>query len=262
MKKTITIWAIVAVILLASITPTIIKHFCLTPSNEVVASEPEPTEEELICTGEWFVTDKKPSQFTDETYPPRTEPVVQETESEEIIEETEAIEKVTEPVVVHTEPPTEATEPPTEPLIEPPTEPQPAYPEPKEIEWYNDFRTWTVEETITTTVGGFEFDKEFLAKLLHEEAGSMGWTGQVYVCSAILNFCDVECVSLWRAGHNSNMFSVASYVDYARPDQMQYDVIDYVINGGRVYGVTYFRTRHYHNFGTPTCRVENVYFSH
>lgn len=231
MKKTITIWAIVVVILLASITPTVIKHFCLTSSNEIVASEPEPTEEELICTGEWFVTDKKPSQFTDETYPPRTEPVV-----------------------IHTEPPTEATEP--------PTEPQPTYPELKGIAWYNDFRTWTTEETITTTAGGVEFDRELLAKLLHEEAGSMGWTGQVYVCSAILNFCDIECVSLWRAGHNSNMFSVASYVDYAKPDQMQYDVIDYVINGGRVYGVTYFRTRHYHNFGTPTCRVENVYFSH
>ena len=176
-----------------------------------------PTEEELICPSEWFVTDEKPSQFTDETHPPRTEP---------------------------------------------PTEPQPTYPELAGIEWYNDFRTWTTEETITTTAGGVEFDREFLAKLLHEEAGSMGWTGQVYVCSAILNFCDVECVSLWRAGHNPNMFSVASYVDYARPDQMQYDVIDYVINGGRVYGVTYFRTLHYHNFGTPTCRVENVYFSH
>ena len=183
-----------------------------------------PTEEELICPSEWFVTDEKPSQFTDETYPPRTEPPIE--------------------------------------ITEPPTEPQPIYPELKGVEWYNDFRTWTTEETVTTTAGGVEFDREFLAKLLHEEAGSMGWTGQVYVCSAILNFCDVECVSLWRAGHNSNMFSVASYVDYARPDQMQYDVIDYVINGGRIYGVTYFRTRHYHNFGTPTCRVENVYFSH
>ena len=211
---------------------TVILLFVAGCGSHLSAETAPSTEEDLICPSEWFVTDEKPSRFTDETCPPMTEP------------------------------PIEATEPLTEPPTEPPTEPAPTYPPLDGINWYSDFRTWVIEETITTTAGGLEFDKEFLAKLLHEEAGSIEWTGQVYVCSAILNFCDVECVSLWKAGHNPNMFSVASYVDYAKPDQMQYDVIDYVINGGRVYGVTYFRTRHYHNFGTPTCRIENVYFSH
>lgn len=53
------------------------------------------TTEVLIDSSEWFVTDEKPSQFTDETYPPRIEP------------------------------PTEETEPPTEPLTEAPTDPKP-----------------------------------------------------------------------------------------------------------------------------------------
>lgn len=105
-------------------------------------------------------------------------------------------------------------------------------------------------------------DSTFLAKLLYREAGSMGWEGQVYVCSAILNLCDYSGKTIWSAGHNANMFSVAPIVDSARPTQTQYDVIDYVINqGGRVPEVKYFRTSHYHSFGTPMCRIENVYFS-
>ena len=120
------------------------------------------------------------------------------------------------------------------------------------------------EEIVITSAAAREAlaDPTFLAKLLYREAGSMGWEGQVYVCSAILNLCDYSGKTIWSAGHNANMFSVASYVDSARPTQTQYDVIDYVINqGGRVPEVKYFRTSHYHNFGTPMCRIENVYFS-
>lgn len=120
------------------------------------------------------------------------------------------------------------------------------------------------EEIVITSAAAREAfaDPTFLAKLLYREAGSMGWEGQVYVCSAILNLCDYEGTTIWRAGHNVNKFSVAPIVDSARPTQTQYNVIDYVINqGGRVPEVKYFRTSHYHNFGTPICRIENVYFS-
>ena len=120
------------------------------------------------------------------------------------------------------------------------------------------------EEVIIASAAAREAlaDPTFLAKLLYCEAGSMGWQGQVYVCSAILNLCDYSGKTIWSAGHNANMFAVAPIVDSAHPTQTQYDVIDYVINqGGRVSEIKYFRTDYYHDFGTPVCRIENVYFS-
>lgn len=104
-------------------------------------------------------------------------------------------------------------------------------------------------------------DREFLAKLLYCEAGGEGWECQVYTCSAILNLSDYTGRSIWEMGHDYNTFSVAYIVDDAKPTQTQYDVIDYVLNGGRIAEICYFRTGHYHNFGTPVCQVGVHYFS-
>lgn len=104
-------------------------------------------------------------------------------------------------------------------------------------------------------------NKEFLAKLLYAEAGSMSWEGQVFVCSAILNLCDSREITIDEAGHTEGMFSVAPYVDSVTPMLMQYDVIDYVLSGGRISYIKYFQCGWYHNFGTPVCYIENVYFS-
>lgn len=106
-----------------------------------------------------------------------------------------------------------------------------------------------------------KYNIDFLAKLLYAEAGSMGWEGQIYVCSSILNLCEYSGVSVWTAGHNVNMFSVAPYVDSIYPSNTQYEIINHVLSGGRIYGIKYFRTNYYHSFGTPVCNVENVYFS-
>ena len=104
-------------------------------------------------------------------------------------------------------------------------------------------------------------EHDFLAKLLYAEAGSMCWEGQVYVCSAILNLCEDRELTIEEAGHNEDMFSVASYVDSVEPMQMQYDVINYVLSGGRISDIKYFQCGWYHDFGTPVCNIENVYFS-
>lgn len=104
-------------------------------------------------------------------------------------------------------------------------------------------------------------ENDFLAKLLYAEAGSMCWEGQIYVCSAILNLCEDRGLTIEEAGHNEDMFSVAPYVDSVEPMQMQYDVINYVLNGGRISDIKYFQCGWYHNFGTPVCNIENVYFS-
>ena len=129
------------------------------------------------------------------------------------------------------------------------------------MNWYSDYRVYPTGK-ITTTAGGEEFDIDFLAKLLYCEAGGMTWEGQVYTCSAILNFCDVEGRSLWDAGHDRDCFEPAPYVDRAVATTMQYEVIEWVLGGGRIEEISYFRSGgKYHNFGTPVCEVDGHYFS-
>ena len=133
-----------------------------------------------------------------------------------------------------------------------------------------DDLTWDIEELYKT-----EFkdmlrpigkktecsEVEILAKLLYCEAGNMSWDAQVYTCSAILNMSEYYGESINSLAHKPSVYSVASYVDGAQPKQTQYDVIDYVLKGGRIPEICYFRTNHYHNFGTPVCEVDGHYFS-
>ena len=102
---------------------------------------------------------------------------------------------------------------------------------------------------------------EILAKLLYCEARGMTWEGQVYTCSAILNLSDHSGRTIWNMAHDANIFSPASFVDTVTPLQTQYDVIDYVCSGGRIADICWFRTGHYHSFGTPVCEVDGHYFS-
>lgn len=104
-------------------------------------------------------------------------------------------------------------------------------------------------------------EREILAKLLYCESGSTGWDCQVYTCSAILNLSDYTGRSISNMASDKRLFSVAPWVWSSTPTQTQYDVIDYVLSGGRVSGVKYFRTDYYHNFGTPVINIDNVYFS-
>lgn len=129
------------------------------------------------------------------------------------------------------------------------------------VNWYSDYRVYSTGEK-TTQIGGADFDIDFLAQLLYCEAGGMNWEGQAYTCSAILNHCDVENRTLWDAGHDVNCFEPASYVDYMTPTETQYEVIEWVLNGGRIAEICYFRSGGmYHDFGTPVCEVDGHYFS-
>ena len=132
--------------------------------------------------------------------------------------------------------------------------------DPSKINWYGDYRVEATQE-VTTQAGGYEFDREFLAKLLYCEARGSNWEGQVFTCSAILNYCDNHGRSLWAVGHDVEAFSVAPWVDGAKPNEMQYEVIDYVLSGGRIENICYFRTKSYHKFGVPVCEVDGHYFS-
>lgn len=112
-------------------------------------------------------------------------------------------------------------------------------------------------EKITIT----DSEREILAKLLYAEAGVCNWQGQVYTCSAILNLSEHSQRSIWEMAHDFNTFSVAHHVDSVTPNSTQYAVIDYVLNGGLVPEICYFRTDYYHSFGTPVCKVDGHYFS-
>lgn len=121
-------------------------------------------------------------------------------------------------------------------------------------------RNRALEEELQTKIVYFE-EEEILAKLLYCEARNQSWEGQVYTCSAILNFCDRNNISIWDAAHNRNYFEPAPFVDDAKPTSMQYEVIYYVLNGGRIPDICWFRIGHYHNFGTPVAKVGDHYFS-
>ena len=121
-------------------------------------------------------------------------------------------------------------------------------------------RNRALEEELQTKIVYFE-EEEILAKLLWCEARNQSWEGQVYTCSAILNYCERNNTSIWDAAHNINAFEPAPFVDDAKPTSMQYEVIYYVLNGGRIPDICWFRTGHYHNFGTPVAKVGDHYFS-
>ena len=121
-------------------------------------------------------------------------------------------------------------------------------------------RNRALEEELKTKIIHFK-EEDILAKLLYCEAGNQSWEGQVYTCSAILNFCDRNNVSIWDAAHNQNYFEPAPFVDDAEPNSVQYEVIYYVLNGGRIPEICWFRTDYYHDFGTPVCKVGDHYFS-
>ena len=121
-------------------------------------------------------------------------------------------------------------------------------------------RNRALEEELRTKIVYFE-EEEILAKLLWCEARNQSWEGQVYTCSAILNYCERNNTSIWDAAHNINAFEPAPFVDDAEPTAMQYEVIYYVLNGGRIPDICWFRTGHYHNFGTPVAKVGDHYFS-
>lgn len=128
------------------------------------------------------------------------------------------------------------------------------------VNWYSDYRV-CITKTETELIGGYSFDKNFLAKLLALEARGMTWEGKVYTCSAILNLCDLHSRSLWSMGHDTEVFTGAEYVDNMKPTNNIYEVVEYVLGGGRVEEICYFRTKRYHNFGTPVCEVNGHYFS-
>lgn len=110
---------------------------------------------------------------------------------------------------------------------------------------------------------------DVLERSLYREAGGKGFECQVYVCSATLNLWQQKYSdwSLSRLLHKKDQFETADRIDSVTESQKKSveEAADFVLNGGRVKDIKYFRTNHYHNDWvvnpTPVCHVDNVYFS-
>lgn len=102
--------------------------------------------------------------------------------------------------------------------------------------------------------------RELLTKMLYCEAGGESWDCQVATCSAIINHIEYNRGD-FGVLDKSNHFDPASYYRYKTPNQMQYDVVDYVLSGHLIANVKYFRMSYYHNFGTPMFAIDGEYFS-
>lgn len=117
-----------------------------------------------------------------------------------------------------------------------------------EIYYTYPVRTYTAEQ------------KELIAKMLYCEARGCSWDGQVATCSAIINHIEHNNGD-FSVLDKGNHFSPASFYRYKTPNQMQYDVLEFVLSGHLIADVKYFRMNYYHNFGTPMFAIDGEYFS-
>ena len=102
---------------------------------------------------------------------------------------------------------------------------------------------------------------EMLAKLLCCEAGAhSSWALQVWTLSAILNNLDRTNTSLQEAAHDKSQYSVAPWVDEAKPSALNYEAIEFVLAGNRIAKINCFRTKYYHRFGTPIASVDDEHY--
>lgn len=102
--------------------------------------------------------------------------------------------------------------------------------------------------------------KTLLAKMLYCEAGGEGWDCQVATLSGIINHIEYNSGN-FGVLDKGNHFSPASYYRYKTPTNMNWEVLDYVLNGHLIADVKYFQLYGYHSFGTPMFCVGGIYFS-
>ena len=110
-----------------------------------------------------------------------------------------------------------------------------------------------------------DFDElDLLYRTVQAEGYTLGYEGMRLITDAILNLAEKQGVSVTDCILNPGQFTVVS-TGAIWNEPVYQDTIDAVLTelrGPRVdYSIKYFRTGHYHNFGTPCFRYGNVYFS-
>ena len=105
---------------------------------------------------------------------------------------------------------------------------------------------------------------DLLYRTVQAEGYTLGYEGMRLITDAILNLSEKQGVSVTDCILNPGQFTVVSTGAIWKQPIYQ-ETIDAVLTelrGPRIdYSIKYFRTGHYHSFGTPCFRYGNVYFS-
>lgn len=110
-----------------------------------------------------------------------------------------------------------------------------------------------------------DFDElDLLYRTVQAEGYTLGYEGMRLITDAILNLAEKQGVSVTDCILNPGQFTVVSTGAIWKQPVYQ-ETIDAVLTelrGPRVdYSIKYFRTGHYHGFGTPQFKYGNVFFS-
>ncbi len=142
-------------------------------------------------------------------------------------------------------------DPVSEPIPEPVAETEPT-------ELVNDLVN---EPVVETTVYGDELD--LLYRTVQAEGYTMGFEGMQYITDSILNLarsrgCSVTEVitsGAYTVVNNGTIWRQSIYDDTIA-------AVNAEVDGSQLnYDIKYFRTNHYHGFGTPEFHYGNVYFN-
>lgn len=111
-------------------------------------------------------------------------------------------------------------------------------------------------------------DLEYIAHCVYAEAGNQDALGKAYVADCILNRFDTGRYKTYADvinEHNDKVWQFSCVangsINKVEPDEETYAIIVEEFVGRKSYDILYFRTKHYHTFGTPAFKYGAHYFS-
>lgn len=138
----------------------------------------------------------------------------------------------------------------------------------KKFETYNTSPEPTKEEPTTECVEntmGCNWYIDYMAQCVMAEAGNQCDTGVRLVVDCILNRLDNDTFpdNIYDIINQAGQFEVVENgsINTIVPTQRIYDIIWEELENRYNSEVLYFRTLHYHTFGTPLFKVQDHYFS-
>lgn len=105
---------------------------------------------------------------------------------------------------------------------------------------------------------------EYLAACVEAEAGNQSELGKRLVCDTVLNRFDLgKYETLYDVINEPDQYSVVSNGSILRvtPTEHMYRIVAEEVENRTNTEVLYFRTNHYHTFGTPLFKEDDHYFS-
>lgn len=127
----------------------------------------------------------------------------------------------------------------------------------------------TIEETVVVEtepvpveiVKATNFEIDYIAKCTWAEAGNQPELGIRYVIDCILNLADINNVSVIEAINTYFNCAKDGNMAKATPTEHIYKLVNEELANRTSYEVLYFRTKHFHTFGTPFQQIGDHYFS-